>query len=112
MALLANLPIRYSGSTTENMQYWKISDIAISYEQERATIHICSYTSREASRSFDDRGRPIRPIDRKIITVKDEELFKRYFSINNLSEISTNPLQMAYLYVKENIKDFRESSDV
>lgn len=111
MALYANVNTLYVGEKTEFDQYWKVSDVAISYEQKRATIQVCGYTSEKASKSVDHKGVRIRPLDRKIITIKDENLFDEYFGIKSLSRSNKNPLESAYEYLKTHIRDFKESID-
>lgn len=111
MALYANVNTLYVGEKTEFDQYWKISDVAISYEQKRATIQVCGYTSKKASKSVDHKDVRIRPLDRKIITIKNEELFEEYFGLKSLSRSNKNPLGSAYEYLKNHIKDFKDAID-
>lgn len=112
MALLNNLQIRYSGSTTDAPQYWRVADIAISYEQKRATANVCSYHSQEAAKGTDERGRAIKPMERKTICIKDEALFDKYFGLDILEGDGQNPVKSFYNYIKENIKEFEGSSDI
>ncbi|MCC0707186.1 hypothetical protein [Clostridioides sp. ES-S-0190-01] len=92
-------------ATGQQVYYWRISTVNISYSNKMAQIKIAGYISEDARRNGLDA------VEYENISVMDDN-FDTYFGINILDEIGKNPLESGYNYLKENIDKFKESLDI
>ncbi|EOE7167528.1 TPA: hypothetical protein KPE78_001102 [Clostridioides difficile] len=92
-------------STGQQVFYWRISTVNISYSNKMAQIKVSGYISEDARREGLDA------VEYENISVLEDN-FDNYFGINTLDTTGSNPLQSGYNYLKENIDKFKDSLDI
>jgi hypothetical protein len=92
MAIIKELNTKFG----VNASYHRITAFNISYSQKKVIICVASYISKEARANMND---PIEEIDIEI-PIDDYNQF-----------LDTNPIEQAYIWMKENVIGFEDSVD-